>query len=143
MNIKIQVKKIGSKKAFLSEFALDIDENLLPITLEDFIKAVVNKQVERFNDKASGKNIIPYLTKKQIEEKAERGKGSNGSLFNDKKQDAKKACDSAVLAHQDGLYKVFADGNLIDDLKEKIHLKQGSEVSFVRLTFLTGGIFYG
>lgn len=143
MNITIAVKKIGSKRVLLSDLHLDIDEKSLPITLEGFIKAVVRQEVQNFNEKAAGKNIIPYLTKKQIEEKAETGKVANDNLFIDKKQDIEKACDAAVLAHQDGLYKVFVDGNLIDDLKENIPLKQGSEVSFVRLTFLTGGIFYG
>ncbi|MEX1376253.1 MAG: hypothetical protein AB1Z23_02155 [Eubacteriales bacterium] len=143
MNISIKVKKIGSKRALLNDLNLQIDASNSPISLEEFIKAVVIQNVEDFNNRIDGKNIIPFLTQKEIEEKSKTGKIAGNALMNDKKQDICKAVDAALLAHEDGLYKVFVDAVLYDDLKEDIPLKQNCEVVFVRLTFLTGGIFYG
>ena len=49
-----------------------------------------------------------------------------------------KRDSDALLAFEDGLIALFADGKRYEDKEEIMPLHDGSEVTFVRLTFLAG-----
>ena len=58
--------------------------------------------------------------------------------MDDRKADEKRAVENALQCFDDGLVALFADGVRYTEREEKMELKQQSEVTFVRLTFLAG-----
>ena len=61
-----------------------------------------------------------------------------GDPMDDRKANAEKAVKNALQCFDDGIVALFADGARYTDRKEQIPLKEQSEVTFVRLTFLAG-----
>ena len=47
----------------------------------------------------------------------------------------------AVQAFEDGLYRVFVNGEEAEKLDERLALQDGDEVSLIRLTMLAGRIW--
>ena len=79
---------------------------------------------------------------KQLEDRikagAQVGKVSYGDSMDDRKADAEKAVLNALQCFDDGIVALFADGARYTRREEQIPLKDQSEVTFVRLTFLAG-----
>ena len=55
-----------------------------------------------------------------------------------RKADEEKAVENALQCFDDGMVALFADGVRYTEREEKIALKELSEVTFIRLTFLAG-----
>ena len=79
---------------------------------------------------------------KQLEDRiqagAQAGKVTYGDPMDDRKADAEKAVLNALQCFDDGIVALFADGVRYTRREEQIPLKDQSEVTFVRLTFLAG-----
>ena len=79
---------------------------------------------------------------KQLEDRiqagAQVGKVSYGDSMDDRKADAEKAVLNALQCFDDGIVALFADGVRYTRREEQIPLKDQTEVTFVRLTFLAG-----
>jgi hypothetical protein len=58
--------------------------------------------------------------------------------MDDRKADEEKAVVTALQCFDDGIAALFADGVRYTERKEIIPLRDQSEVTFVRLTFLAG-----
>ena len=52
-----------------------------------------------------------------------------------------EAIDTAILAFEDGIYFVFLDDEKIEKIDDLIEVNNDSELMFLRLTMLAGGIF--
>lgn len=82
------------------------------------------------------------IPEKQLEDwikaGAQAGKVSYGDPLDDRKADAEKAVLNALQCFDDGIVALFADGVRYSRREEQIPLKEQSEVTFVRLTFLAG-----
>ena len=85
------------------------------------------------------------ILEKQLEDLEDRikagaqvGKVSYGDSMDDRKADAEKAVLNALQCFDDGIVALFADGARYTRREEQIPLKDQSEVTFVRLTFLAG-----
>jgi hypothetical protein len=71
---------------------------------------------------------------------SEIGKIAFGYIYNDKEPDTEKAIDTALLAYEDGIVRLFING-VEAEYKEEgtpISLSEGDEVTFVRLAMLAG-----
>lgn len=138
MKIIIKAKQAGRKHALLENREIEIENIGENPSLEDLIKAVVKQQVEEFNAKPFEKNLLPFLSKEQIEQKSESGKIGFGSIYNESKTDITKAQETALQAFEDGMFSVFADGEEIKKLQDKIQIRSSTVFIFIRLTFLAG-----
>ncbi len=135
MTIQVLIKQAGKRKQ-LAYAPLDIQES--PNALGALIEQIVQKEVRRYNSKPTDADIVRYLVKEEIDAQSPDGKIGFGRRFGQKKVDAAKAADAALLAFTDGLYRVFIDDKEIQTLEESIELTEGSIVAFIRLTFLAG-----
>ena len=52
-----------------------------------------------------------------------------------------KALDNAFLSFEDGLYRVFLGENELTELDTPLDIKENDELTFIRLTMLTGRIW--
>jgi hypothetical protein len=139
MRIYFNVKQAGSRKNFIAKEEIVLE--CIPSTLRELIKFIVTKNVKEFNENIKKEKLVDYLTDKEIEDKAETGKVSFGSIYNDSKQNLEKALDSAYLAYEDGIYKVFIGDKEAGKLDEGIELKEGDTLTFIKFTMLSGRLW--
>ena len=72
---------------------------------------------------------------------ADVGKIAFGIIYGNKEPDVEEAIAVAVQAFEDGLYRVFVNGEEAEQLDERLVLQDGDEVSLIRLTMLAGRIW--
>ena len=140
MNIKISIKQIGSRKKGITEKDFFLEDK--PRTVGKLITYAVHTCVNEYNKRVEkGENITSPLSAGDIDAFGEIGKIAFGINYGGKKADMKKAVDDALLAYEDGLFRIFVNGSeagKADDLSE---LCENDNVTFIRLTMLAGGMF--
>lgn len=87
---------------------------------------------------APSADLLEKHLESRVNEGAQAGKVSYGDPMDDRKADAEKAVLNALQCFDDGIVALFADGVRYTRREEEIPLKDQSEVTFVRLTFLAG-----
>jgi hypothetical protein len=136
MKLYVNVKQAGSRKNFITREEIILD--FIPVTLRELIGAIVTKNVRHFNEKLKKERLVDYLTDKEIEDKLTVGKVSFGELHNEAKQSLSKALETAYLAYEDGIYRVFIGENEAGQLDEALELRDEDVLTFIKLTMLAG-----
>ena len=136
MQVYVRVKAIGTKKDILPATPYEIADSVS--TLRQLLTEIVRTEVEKYNAKENGAQIIPFLTKEELNDQAEAGKVSFGTVYSDKKANLKKAQDNAVQCWKDGLVRVFMNDDELTELDVPIQISVNAVFTFIRLTFLTG-----
>ena len=137
MRIFAMVKSAGARKNALRPVPFEIPEGT--DTLRKLLCAVCAAEVARYNAKAPGEAVIPYLTVGEIDAQAAEGKVSFGAVYSDKKADPRKAEANMLQSFSDGLIRVVKNGSVLTDLDAPLQIGENAEFTFIRLTFLTGG----
>jgi len=149
-NLAIQVKQIGRKKPMITkELEIDSLATDSEIKLKDLIKEIVKIEVNEFQNRLKDQkinennkdNIFNYLSPEEIEDKAEKGKVAIDYIENKNDVNLDEAIDTAILAFEDGIYFVFIDNEKIENIGDLVKMKDDSNIMFLRLTMLAGGIF--
>ena len=161
MQIRINVKGASRRKASIIQQVRRYPDRRM--TVEEFLTETVRQNVSEYNARKDagaekllagllgGPNALPTgsamapsadILEKHLEsrviEGALAGKVSYGEPMDDRKADAEKAVLNALQCFDDGIVALFADGVRYTRREEEIPLKDQSEVTFVRLTFLAG-----
>lgn len=165
MRININIKQLSKRGRRIKPVPFDYEESF--DTVEDFIKATVKIMYEAFMAKESGSidtedgafgskdhgkdsqnsgmdTSMPnpkVLTDEQIENMAQVGKIAFDLVYGSQEVTLEQAVETALLAYKDGLVRLFIGLEEAGDLGSPISLKDGDEVTFVRLTFLAGRIW--
>ena len=139
MRIYVHVKAAGKRRPVLDQVPYEIPDG--PMTLESFLTEIVHMEVERYNQKGTDVQVIPFLTKEEVEEKAETGKVGFGRIYSDKKADREKAVENALGCYEDGLVRVFQNDTELSELKAPLVIQEGDCFTFIRLTFLAGRLW--
>lgn len=139
MRIYVTVKSLGKRKNALTREPLDILN--VPGTLRDFLTEVVQENVRAFTERQSNSSLLSYLTPEQVNEQSETGKVGFGHMHDDRIPDEANAVQAALLAFEDGLYKVFIREQDIEHLDDVIQLSDGDDVAFIRFTMLAGRLW--
>ncbi len=133
-NININLKRLGKKKVHSLPIILKNNCN----TLQLLITKLVKNKVEEFNQKREDNKLISFLTPTAIQEQSETGKVGFGDINNRTKADLETSIANALQAFEDGLFVVFIDDNEITSLEQTITYTDNSDITFIRMTFLTG-----
>ena len=139
MNVFVNLKSAGKMKPVLEKITYVLPDGLH--TLRRLIEAVVRQEVDRYNSCGTDNMVVPFLTQVDIENQSETGKVSFGRIYSDGKADLDKAAETALLGFEDGLFRVLAGKNEITDLDAPLEISEGCTLTFIRLTFLAGGIW--
>lgn len=139
MLIYVTVKSLGRRKNWLTRQPLELAAT--PATLRELITFIVQENVRQFREKQTDASFIPYLTSQDIEQQAHIGKVGCREIHDDRLPDEQQAVDTALLAFEDGLYKVFLREQEVTGLDENIQLAPGDEAAFIRLTMLAGSMW--
>ena len=132
----VRVKQIGKRKPLMENQPLAVPEAVR--TLRSLIEHIVRGRVAAFNERSEEGNWMKYLTDFDIDTVAETGKIGFDAVYNDRKQSADKAVQTAFLAFEDGLFRVFLDDDELESLGAELNLCDGNVLTFIRLTMLSG-----
>lgn len=136
MKVFVNIKRLGSRKNYISKEEINLSTE--PLTLRELIIEIIKINVIDFNERLNKEKFIDYLTTEEIDNKVTMGKVSFGEIYNKNEADVKEAVECALLAYEDGIYRVFIDDNETGGLDEKIELSEGNTLTFIRLMMLAG-----
>ena len=139
MDIYVRVKAIGKRKDILAPALYTIPDGIC--SLRQLLTAVVQKEVDRYNNKEAEAQSISFLTQQELDDQAKIGKVSFGTIYSDKKADPGKAVANAIQCWEDGLVRVFMNDEELTDLDAKLVIEEQAIFTFMRLTFLAGSIW--
>lgn len=139
MIIKVNVQELKKKRHSVSsaEFFLKNE----PDNLRELIYECVCTCVDEYNQCVDNGNSIKILSDEEISDKTTVGKIAFGINYGGKKADVQTALETAFIAFDDGLFRVFISGKPVLELDDKISLKPNDEVTFIRLTMLSGHLW--
>jgi len=136
LKLYVSIKQAGKRKAYITKKELVL--NNVPSNLRELITEIVRINVTAYNNKTPEPLLIQYLAPDQIENQAQTGKVGFGDRRNDKQADVNQAIQTAILAFEDGIYRVFSGENEVSSLNDPLVLKEGDLLTFIRLTMLAG-----
>ena len=136
MQIRINVKGASRRKAAVVQQIREYPDRQMSV--EEFLSETVRQNVKEYNDRKDAGEILRLFSVERLEEMAESGKVSYGSVIDDRRAEEAEAVRTALQCFEDGMVALFADGARYSELVQVIPLREGSEVTFVRLTFLAG-----
>ncbi len=144
MVLNILVKQMGKKGRHIKPLALEYakcPENAQQL-IEETVRMMVADCIRRQQEAKEG--CIPEsLSEENMQNMAEVGKIAFGDIYNDKEPDEEKAVQTAWQAYADGIVRVFIGGEEAEYSENgtPLALKEGDEVTFVRLAMLAGRMF--
>lgn len=120
MKLKISVKQPGNKHPLIDSKVIEIADIGLHPTVYELITAVVAQQVNEYNNREAGTNLLPFLSKEK-----------NRVVPADAQQ-------TAIQAFEDGIFVLFVDDEEYTQTTAIVNLTSDSIITFIRLTFLSG-----
>ena len=88
--------------------------------------------------KKQDENFLSVLTNQEIEEKSASGKIGFGLIYGQKNPKLEPSIQAALQCFEDGMVALFVDGEQKERLEEEVCLREGSELTFVKLIPLAG-----
>ncbi|MGG4129952.1 hypothetical protein ABEW19_16940 [Paenibacillus illinoisensis] len=139
MNVWVTVKSLGKRKPALAKQATALPETTG--TLRELIKHMVHVQVNALQEKKNSAALLTYLMPEEIQLKGSTGKVGFGEVYNEEIQDLEHAVQTAMMAYEDGLYKVFLNDEELSELDAPLKLQEDDELVFIRFTMLAGRLW--
>lgn len=136
MKVNINIKGVSSRKNKILQLEYTYPD--IEMTLQEFLTETVRITVRDYNRRKASDEVLKSLSAMEIEDQAVTGKVAFGLSYDRKRADEQKAVKNALQCFQDGIIVVFIDQERYEVLEQTVSLKENSEVTFMRLTFLTG-----
>lgn len=133
------MKAVGKRKPVLNCVLYEIPKEIY--NLEELLSAFVRIEVDRYNQKGTDVQLLPYLTDEEINNQLTVGKVGFGRIYSEKKADGNEALKNVLQCFKDGLVRVFQNDVELTDLKQPIKLMREDCFTFIRLTFLAGRLW--
>lgn len=139
MKITVNTKAVGKLRAGVEKTVLELDG--APKDTRSLITLTVGACAAAFSRRAQSGEVLRTLTDERLTAMADQGKISFGSVYGENAVDLEAALANALQCFEDGIYRIFVDGKQLERLDEAITLDESSELTFVRLTMLTGRLW--
>ena len=137
--ITVSMKQLGKKRNKIDGEKFFLAEK--PETVEELIRGSVRTCVEAYNGRfLKGENAEP-LSSEEIENMSEIGKIAFGINYGEKMAEEASAAENALQAYEDGLFRIFIGENEAGELSSGINISEGENVTFIKLTMLTGRLW--
>ena len=135
-DLKINIKSISNKKNKIKTTVIPCDDSITDI--RELLTEIVKYCVKTYNERMESSEILNVFTREQIEDKAQSGKVSFGVIYGENKADIVKATENALEAFSDGIVALFVDDKRIENIDEKIDIKNIGSLTFIKLSMLAG-----
>lgn len=136
MELKISCKSVAKRRCSIESISYNYQN---PIhTVKELLTETVKINISEYNKRQESSELLKVLSKSEIEDKSTTGKIGFERIYGERKPDITEAVKTALECFEDGLVVVFVDGVQILELEEMLSLHEGSEITFVRMTMLSG-----
>ena len=136
MKLKINIKKISRKQNEIAQIEMDYPNEIQ--TVRELLKETVKIMVTEYKQRMNNGELLSVLTQEQIEDKSGSGKIGFGINYGKKRLNLEKSIQSALECFEDGIVVLFINGEQVEELDAGIFLKDGDELTFVRMVPLAG-----
>lgn len=137
MLLRADMKQPSARGMKIEPIPFELD--CCPDTAGELIAAAAKKCAEEYNERVRrGGNVTSPLDERTVKDMASLGRIAFGITCSSKEQDIGKAAENALLAFEDGLFRMFVNGTEITSADQKLELRENDTVTFIRLTMLTG-----
>lgn len=137
MHIKVNVKKSSGKHNEIIQQEFNCPEDIKIV--KELLVAMVTSMVADYKKrKKQDENFLSVLTNQEIEEKSASGKIGFGLIYGQKNPKLEPSIQAALQCFEDGMVVLFVDGEQKERLEEEVCLREGSELTFVKLIPLAG-----
>lgn len=136
MKLKINVKKFSRKQNEIAQRELDYPTGMA--TVRELLTETVKIMVAEYKSRMDSGEVLKVLTKQEIDDKSVSGKIGFGVNYGEKNPNLEKSIQAALDCFEDGMVILFIDGTQVEKLDERVSLKEGSELTFVRMIPLAG-----
>ena len=139
MKFFVNVKALGKLRASVKQVPFEIEGT--PENVRDLIVRVVAACVAQFEQRAAQTEVLAAMTADEIADRAVSGKISFGDANGERGVNLQQAQQNALQCFEDGIYRIFLDGQPLEELDREIELNEQSQLTFVRLTMLAGRLW--
>lgn len=138
MVVNVLVKSIskGANKLSPVPYDLPVNINTVEELLRETVKVCLMHYWERMQSREDD-SVISLRKEASLEERAVSGKVVYGVYSHRQPPDEAEAVRNALDAFEDGVIAIFIDGRKMENLTDRVALREGSEVMFVKLTALS------
>ncbi|WP_311764821.1 hypothetical protein [Paenibacillus agricola] len=135
----ITVKSLSQKNKVLNKKEWQLSK--APKSLRSLLIDVVTNHVSQYNARETGVTFVSFLTQGEIDVQGSTGKVGFGAIYNEQKADLEEALDAAIVAFEDGLYKVFINDVEIEQLDAPLVVQERDDIALIRFTMLAGRLW--
>lgn len=135
MKVFVVVKPVGKTRGF-EKIEVEIEKSDSQ-NISNLISFFVNREISRYEA-----DEFRVLSQSDIDDMVDRGKVSFGFKYREHEEiDRAEAIRVALESFADELFVVFINDKQIESLEDELTLVEGDEISFIRLTMLSGRYF--
>lgn len=128
---------IKRKASSLRELGRETVELPKVSTLRELLTAFTVFEFKRQHEERE----LTVLDKEEIQQQARLGRVKFAERYNSKKGDMEKAVDVMLQDYEDGLFRVYRNGEECVNLDEPLDIEEEDEFVFVRLVMLAGRLW--
>jgi len=140
MIIRINIRQLGKKRPAISAVPFELPEGIASVRA--LIQAVVHESVKAYNSRVRlGEGGIRPMEEGGLSDMERIGKLAFQVNYSEKEADEAAALATALQGFSDGLYRIFHGQKELQALDEPLCLSGQDELTFIRLTMLSGSIF--
>ncbi len=136
MKLTIRVKKFSRRENQIASLVYEYPDTMT--TVRDLLAETVKRMVDDYVKRMNSGDALKVLTEADISDQSVSGKIGFGKNYGKKRPDTQHSIQAAWECFEDGIVVVFADGVRLEKLEEQLAVRDGSELTFVRMTFLAG-----
>ena len=140
MIIYVNIRQLGKKRNIISAVPFDLPTP--PADVRALIIAVVQVCVAAYNERVRKEEMgLRPMTEENLTDMEIIGKLAFGVNYSEKQADEAAAIANALQSFEDGLYRIFLGETELTVLDAPLALTEQDELTFIRLTMLSGSIF--
>jgi hypothetical protein len=137
--VRVHARITGQRRTAVAEHPVTLDLPSGTTTASVFLEAVVRAEVSAYQARAEERTFFRVLTERSLEQGLESGRVLSGGQDPVGPVDVDAAVAEALLAFEDGFFKVFVGDDEVESLSQEVRLTGDVEVLFLRLVPLAGG----
>jgi hypothetical protein len=136
--VRVRATVTGQRRRSLDEHELQLDLPPQSATAHALIAAVVRSEVAAYEQRADESEFVRVLTAASLAEGLQSGAVRLGDVERPAVVDVAAAVETAQLAFDDGIFKVFVGDDEVGP-EEVVSIAEGAQLLFLRLVPLAGG----
>lgn len=137
--VRVRATVTGHRRRGVDEHDVALALPPGPVTARQLIEAAVAAEVTAYEDRAAQASLVRVLTEKSLLADLDRGAVRMGDIPPEAPVDRAAAVDAALLAFDDGIFKIFVGDDELAAESGPAELTDGASVLFLRLVPLAGG----